>query len=84
MMRSDDKKSDLPDGPNQLGDKEENPSIENTIKDSAIAWTPGEDRAMVAQIYTKGGLTSSPIPVPKQGAPIRKPLFDNKSGPSSM
>lgn len=84
-MYSDNKKSDIQYGPNQLGDKDDNPSIEKTIKAAEIAWTPGEERALIANIFTKSGITKSPSKVSRQGAPIRWLLTDPKTtGPDSM
>jgi hypothetical protein len=75
-MYSDSKKSDLPDGPDQLGKKDDNPTIDDTIRNAQIAWTPGIQLPMIANIYTKSGITKSELPIPKQSAPIMKPLFN--------
>jgi hypothetical protein len=83
-MYSDDKKTDLPDGPNQLGVKNDNPTMDESMKAANIAFTPGDPRPMVAQIFTKSGITSSPLPVPKQSAPIRFPLADKSDSLDTM
>jgi hypothetical protein len=77
MMKNDNKSTDIENESEQLGDKDENPSIDKTINNAEIAWTPGENRPMIANIYTKGGITKTADPIPKQGSPVRPPYAKN-------
>lgn len=87
-MNDENKKAAVDDDSRQLGDKDENPSMDKTFKNAQIAWTPGEQRPMVANIFTESGITKFVSPRPKQGAPVQKPVYNrdnyNNSGPSSL
>lgn len=85
-MQNDNKKTDIDDEGNQLGVKQDNPSISDTINNANIAWTPGQTLPFVANIFTKSGITKTEYPEPKQESPIRKPLAGEYkiTGPSTF
>ena len=72
-MKDNNKGTEIDNESTQLGDKDENPTLDKTIANAAIAWTPGETRPFIANIFTKSGITKSIDPPPKQGSPIRPP-----------
>jgi hypothetical protein len=82
-MKNDNKTTDIENESTQLGDKDENPSLDKTISNAVIAWTPGEERPFIANIFTKSGITKSADSPPKQGSPIQRPLYNN-SGPDTL
>jgi hypothetical protein len=81
-MKDDNKHTDIENEEDQLGNKNENPSIADTLNSGNVNFTPGDTRPMIANIFTKSGITSTPSG--KQGAPIQWPMADGKSGPSTM
>lgn len=86
-MRNDNKSSDIENESTQLGDKDDNPTIDKTISNATIAWTPGEQRPFVANIFTKSGITRTVDPIPKQSSPVRPPYNQdnyNNSGPDTL
>jgi hypothetical protein len=68
----------------QLGDKDENPTLDKTIANAAIAWTPGLETPFIANIYTKSGITKSADPLPKQRSPVQPQYNRDNSGPDTL
>ncbi len=59
-------------------DYDEKNENDDLIKQSMINWTPGDDRPMISQSFSRNGITKTEYPRPKQSQPIVKPLAHNR------
>ena len=83
-MKDNNKTTEIENESTQLGDKDENPTLDKTIANAAVSWTPGEERPFIANIFTKSGITKTIDPKPKQGSPVQPQYNRDNSGPSTL